>query len=395
MTKIDNGTSSIKTSPILSVELFAGIGGFRIAADRLGIKTIFANDSNPLSCEVYRSNFGTREIVESDIRNILDLVPNHDLLTAGFPCQPFSSAGKKEGIRDPRGTLFQVIVDVLDRTQPKYFLLENVKRLLTMENGSHFATILSTLSSLKYWIEWRVLNTKDFNIPQNRERIIICGKRITGEVDFKEYQRKIRLIDPSNISKSFFGKRYFPSFDSWSSIEMHGRKFPNWGLAYKGFFWGYDPEDKNRILKVHLREILEENPSLEYDFTVQTLLRLSQNSHVNKFINGVEIISNQAGGARMGYTIFGVNGLAPTLTASTSRHYERYKIGDRYRRLTPKEYARLQGFPDDHCRIASNYDQYSLFGNAVPPPMVEFVMKQWLREEFCQDVHERGEICYA
>ena len=91
---------------------------------------------------------------------------------------------------------------------------------------------------------------------------------------------------------------------------------------------------------------------------------------------GVEIISNQAGGARMGYTIFGIGGLAPTLTASTSRHYERYQIGQRYRRLTPREYARLQGFADDHCSAVAGYDQYMLLGNAVPPPMVEWALRQ-------------------
>lgn len=370
----------METSQISTVELFSGIGGFRIAADKLGIKTIFANDINPLSCNVYRANFGPDEIVESDIRNNVDLVPNHDLLTGGFPCQPFSSAGKKEGVRDPRGTLFQIIADILDRTQPKYFILENVKRLLTMEEGSHFATILSTLSSLKYWIEWRLLNAKDFHLPQNRERILICGRKISFENPENEYHRNIKLVSPLSVSTLFFGKRFFPEIDSWNSIESHGKRFPEWGVAYKGNFWGHDLTDKNLAQTVLLRDVLEANPSPEYDLTDQTLSRLPRNACVNKFINGVEVISNQAGGARMGYTIFGVNGLAPTLTASTSRHYERYKIDGKYRRLTPVEYARLQGFPDDHCRMASSYDQYSLYGNAVPPPMVEWVMKQWLRE---------------
>jgi DNA (cytosine-5)-methyltransferase 1 len=94
---------------IRTVELFAGIGGFRIVADRCGFQTVWANDSNPRSCAVYRDRFGANSIVEGDIRELLHTVPAHDLLTAGFPCQPFSSAGKKNGTRDPRGTLFQVI----------------------------------------------------------------------------------------------------------------------------------------------------------------------------------------------------------------------------------------------------------------------------------------------
>jgi len=130
------------------------------------------------------------------------------------------------------------------------------------------------------------------------------------------------------------------------------------------------------MLPTYIQSILEPNPPAEYDYTAQTIERLHKNETVDRFVNGVEIISNQAGGARMGYTIFGIGGLAPTLTASTSRHYERYKVGGRYRRLTPVEYARLQGFADDHCSAVASYDQYMLFGNAVPPPLVEWVLRQ-------------------
>src|SRR5262245_24728922 len=119
-----------------TVELFAGIGGFRLAADALGLETVWANDACPDACAVYRSRFGPDAVVEGDLRRHLGDVPPHGLLTAGFPCQPFSSAGKKQGIRDARGTLFELIVRVLRARRPEFFLLENVKRLLTMERGS-------------------------------------------------------------------------------------------------------------------------------------------------------------------------------------------------------------------------------------------------------------------
>jgi DNA (cytosine-5)-methyltransferase 1 len=122
-----------------------------------------------------------------------------------------------------------------------------------------------------------------------------------------------------------------------------------------------------------LRDVLQENPHMCFDFTDATNGWLKNNTEVNSFINGVEILSNQEGGRRMGYTIFGIGGLAPTLTSTTSRHYERYFVRNRYRRLTNVEYARLQGFDDDWCKTASTYDQYGLFGNAVPPAMVEWV----------------------
>src|SRR5438067_130124 len=114
------------------VELFAGIGGFRIAADRLGLQTIWSNDICPKASAVYRARFGGDAFIEGDIRDLVMKVPPHDLLTGGFPCQPFSSAGKKRGIRDARGTLFSIIVEILGRYRPQWFVLENVKRLLSM-----------------------------------------------------------------------------------------------------------------------------------------------------------------------------------------------------------------------------------------------------------------------
>lgn len=370
-------------SGLTTIELFCGIGGFRLAADRLGLKTLFANDLNALSCDVYRDNFGHGEIHEGDIHDIIDTIPSHDLLTGGFPCQPFSAAGKKEGIRDPRGTLFQTIVDVIANAQPEYFILENVKRLLTMEQGRHFATILSALSELNYWIEWRLLNARDFGLAQNRERVLICGRRSPFPHQTNDCLSAIRLADPQEFSEVRSGHRHMVSrYDSWKQIESHGIKFPSWGMAYLGRFVSLDLDNlPTAAPTVLLTDVLETSPPPEYDLTEKTLPRLSSNTPVNRFVQGVEVVSNQGGGARMGYTIFGINGLAPTLTASTSRHYERYKIGESYRRLTPIEYARLQGFPETHCRAASAYDQYSLLGNAVPPPLVEWVMRRWLTDE--------------
>ena len=141
-----------------AVELFAGIGGFRIACDRLGIDTVWANDIDGLAAQVYKNNFKKGIFKEGDITENIPSIPDHDLLTAGFPCQPFSSAGKKLGTEDIRGTLFEKIVQVLILKKPKYFVLENVKRLLSMDNGEHFSTILEALSKIGYLIEWRLLN---------------------------------------------------------------------------------------------------------------------------------------------------------------------------------------------------------------------------------------------
>ena len=326
-----------------------------------------------MSCNVYANAFGTHEIHCGDIAELKDKVPKHDLLTGGFPCQPFSSAGKKQGIRDSRGTLFQEIVDIVNAHKPKWFILENVKRLLTMEKGDHFATILRSLSKMDYFIEWRLLNAQFFGLPQNRQRVIIVGTRQESELDAKTC-----LTTPSDL-ESVLSHNYCDLIDSanWAQISKHKNSFPNWGLCYGDRFYAsnLDRFSTSKVLK-KLESVLEKSPSEEFFMDESTLERISKSVYVNRMVDGVRILYNQGGGARMGYTVFGTDGVAPALTASHSRHYERYKVGDRYRRLTNTEYARLQGFPDKHCDSESIFNQYGLFGNAVPPPMVEWVIRQ-------------------
>jgi DNA (cytosine-5)-methyltransferase 1 len=362
-----------------TVELFAGIGGFRLAADRHGYGTIWANDICPKACKVYRSQFGGGAISEGNIYGKLPDVPPHDLLTGGFPCQPFSAAGKKQGIKDPRGTLFSAIVDVLERHSPKYFVLENVKRLLHMERGIHFATILASLAQLDYAIEWRLLNAIHFGLPQNRQRVFITGIREARHESGNGKRGETipaRMASPEDLaalSPNDLG--WIRSPDEWTDIGSHGVQFPNWGLAKAGRFIGFNLDEFSaKTPLVLLKSVLQNEVPHEFDFTESTLARIGANTVVDRFVDGVEVLSNQGGGARMGYTIFGINGVAPTLTSTASRHYERYKIGDRYRRLTNIEYARIQGFPEDHCSAVSIYDQYALFGNAVPPPMAQWVI---------------------
>ena len=367
-----------KSKALTTIEMFAGIGGFRLAAERRDLRTLWANDLDAKACAVYKNRFGDSEIREGDISLLKNTVPPHDVLTAGFPCQPFSSAGKKNGTRDPRGTLFQDIVDVLRRHQPQYFILENVKRLLVMERGMHFAAILSHLSALDYCIEWRLLNALHFGLPQNRQRVFLLGVRkdvLTAAGNEAAVSRLARSADFLPVPQKRLDQLY--DMKRWGAISVHGATFGTWGIAQSGRFFSENvdlfSESADPVL---LRSVLEKQVPPEFDFTETTLVRLKRSTPVHRFVAGVEVLSNQGGGARMGYTVFGINGVAPTLTATPSRHYERYQVGSRYRRLTNVEYARIQGFLDDHCRSASVYEQYSLFGNAVPPPMAEWVMKQ-------------------
>jgi DNA (cytosine-5)-methyltransferase 1 len=157
-----------------TIDLFAGIGGIRLGFEALGCKNIFSSEWDKYAQDMYEANFGDRPF--GDINNIaLSDIPNHDILLAGFPCQPFSIAGKGLGFADTRGTLFFNIEAILDAKRPEAFLLENVKRLTTHDNGQTFSIILKKLKELGYTVYHKVFNSLDFGLPQKRERIYIVG----------------------------------------------------------------------------------------------------------------------------------------------------------------------------------------------------------------------------
>lgn len=156
------------------IDLFAGIGGVRIAFDELEYQHVFSSEIDKAACVTYRENFG--DMPHGDITKIHEKdVPAHDLLLAGFPCQAFSIMGKKLGFADTRGTLFFEVERILKQHRPQAILLENVKQLVTHDHGHTLQTILQSLKQLGYIVQWNVLNALDFGLAQKRERIIIVG----------------------------------------------------------------------------------------------------------------------------------------------------------------------------------------------------------------------------
>ena len=158
------------------IDLFAGIGGIRIPFQELGGRCVFSSEWDEYAQDTYEANFGEHPF--GDITKIpVSKIPNHDILLAGFPCQPFSIIGNSMGFADTRGTLFFEIERILKEKKPGAFLLEKVKRLVTHDNGRTFKTILNKLDELGYDVHWKVLNALDYGLPQKRERVIIVGFR--------------------------------------------------------------------------------------------------------------------------------------------------------------------------------------------------------------------------
>jgi len=163
---------------ICFIDLFSGIGGFRLGLEKASkrFKCVWSCDWNKHANRVYRLHFGEENHYAGDVREVdASLIPEHDLLCAGFPCQPFSVAGKRKGFQDTRGTLFFEICRIAEVKRPSLLLLENVRGVLSHDKGFTFQIILESLAELGYWVEWQVLNSKYFGVPQNRERVFIIG----------------------------------------------------------------------------------------------------------------------------------------------------------------------------------------------------------------------------
>lgn len=158
-------------------DCFAGCGGFKLAFEREGFKSVGFCEIDKYASQLYRAYYNTDgEIYYNDATKIdPGSMPDFDIFTGGFPCQAFSVAGKRQGFKDTRGTLFFEIARICDDKKPKYIVLENVKGILSHDNGRTFATIIRVLTDIGYSVEWQVLNSKFFGVPQNRERTYIIG----------------------------------------------------------------------------------------------------------------------------------------------------------------------------------------------------------------------------
>lgn len=315
----------MKLKNMTFIDLFAGIGGFRYALESLGCKCVFSSEWDKYCRESYKLNFD--EMPCGDITKIDEKsIPNFEILCGGFPCQPFSVSGKQKGFMDTRGTLFFDIARIVKYHKPKIILLENVKNLKAHNGGATFEVISSTLNALNYNIYYKVLNAKDFGLPQNRERIaIVCLRKDIDSGKFKF---------PTGSS----------SFVTISDIKEDDLKTDEYVLTRKDI---YIDEEK--------------------------LKKAVENGKVNKPVQ-IGIIANGGQGNR----IYHENGIGITLAASSGGAASKtgaYYINGRIRKLSPREAARLQGFPEKFKIIDNDNQALKQFGNSVPIPLLKAVFE--------------------
>jgi len=213
------------------IDLFAGIGGFHTAFSNLGAKCVFASDIDEECRKTYKTNYKME--VQGDVAQINEKeVPDHDILCAGFPCQPFSICGKQKGFCDERGNLFFEILRIIKEKSPKVVFLENVRHLKDHDKGNTLKTIILELEKVGYKISWKVLNAKDFGTAQNRERIIIIGNK-EKKFDFSklEHQKPLFVKDILDSEGNF--EYLEPS--EYTIIEKSLWKKQSSGLIFCGY----------------------------------------------------------------------------------------------------------------------------------------------------------------
>lgn len=304
------------------IDLFAGIGGMRLAFEEAGGECVYSNEWNKFSQQTYMANFG--DMPDGDITQVnADDIPDHDVLVAGFPCQPFSiagvskknSLGRATGFADKtQGTLFFDVCRILEAKRPKAFMLENVKNLCSHDKGKTFKVITESLNELGYEVFYKVIDGQAF-VPQHRERIIIVG------------------------------------FDR----ERYGSFF--------NFEFNIIPKEPKPVIA----DILEKEVSEKYTLSDKLWIYLQNYAAKHK-----------AAGNGFGYGIAPLDGVSRTLSARYYKDGSEVLIeqdGKNPRKLTPRECARLQGFPDSFAIPVSDTQAYRQFGNSVVVPLMAAVAK--------------------
>lgn len=323
------------------IDLFAGIGGFRLALERAGFECVASSEIDNHACEMYQANFGDNP--KSDIRELdADKLPDFDVLCAGFPCQTFSICGKQKGFYDEvRGTLFFEICRILEHKKPKAFILENVQNLEKHDKGRTLKIMLQVLNDLGYSVNYKVLNAKDFGVPQNRERVIIVGNRGKKLFDFN----KLNTNPKSSMKEFLETKADFEILkENEYTIIKEIKRQPKSGLIFIGY-------RNKKIRTVGVREGTEHL------------------SRVHKQPN----------------RIYSADGTHPTLASQESSGRYWIYVDGKVRKLTIDECYKFMGFPKDFKKVGLKSKLYERIGNSVCVNVIEAVANELYNQFFTHE----------
>ncbi len=309
------------------IDLFAGIGGFRMAMQKLGGKCVFTSEWDKEAQKTYKANYGETPFGDITKESTKSYIPDgFDVLCAGFPCQAFSIAGKRGGFTDTRGTLFFDVAEIIKRKKPKAIFLENVKGLRNHDGGKTLATILNVLrNDLGYFVpEPQIMNAKEFGVPQNRERIFIVGFRKDLNITEFNYPKPIKKkVSFAQVKeKKVVPTKYYLSTQYLQTLYNHRARH-----ASKGNGFGFEIIPDDGISNAVVCGGMGRERNLVYDH------RITDFNPTTKIKGTV----NREG----------------------------------IRKMTPREWARLQGFPENYKIVVADASAYKQFGNSVAVPAIK------------------------
>ena len=330
------------------IDLFAGIGGFRLGFENANFECVFSSEIDEHAKKMYFENFN--DMPYSDITKIDEKnIPEHNILLAGFPCQPFSISGKKLGFEDTRGNLFFEIIRIIKEKQPEIIVLENVKHFKNHDKGRTLKIVLKSLEDLGYTTSWKVLNAKDFGVPQNRERTIIIGNRNGLKFNFNKLVKNQKLsiesiLDIENSNFEYLEENEYTLIENYKKQES--------GLIFVGY----------------------RNKKIRQKGTKANTEHLSR---VHKQPN----------------RIYSSKGTHPTLASQeTAGRYFIYHNG-RVRKITINECFKLMGFPETFKLVGTKGNLYNRIGNSIVVSMVEEIARN-IRLQFLENNNKEHDIFF-
>ena len=363
------------------IDLFSGIGGFSLGFKRAGVKIDkhYASEIDKYARSIYARQF-PESIQLGDVTGIGNDLGEIDLITGGFPCQTFSIAGKREGFADIRGTLFFEIVRLAGHYKPRYMVLENVKGLLSHDSGNTIRVILDELRRLDYFTQLLVLNTKDFDVPQNRERcFFICSAPGECRPEILRIRERKTEID---FSSNCIDANYYKGIDNHGQRTCVGTlRTHKDGEGFREMQSGICPTIPARGREDGSGQPIIAIPCLSPD-------RVEKRQNGRRFKeNGDPMFTLTAQDRHgilqlgRGYNKGGVKEICPTMTKNSFEH-NNFLVNDlNIRRLTPIECERLQAFPDDWTKygkdgeLISDSQRYKTLGNSVTVKVIEEIAK--------------------
>jgi DNA (cytosine-5)-methyltransferase 1 len=387
-------------SNLTAVSLFAGVGGFDLALTRAGVKVVAAVEIDKKCRDVLSLQFPETKLFE-DVKGVTGeqlraagFVPERGIITAGFPCQDLSVAGLRKGLAGSRSGLFWEIIRIIDETHAEQVVLENVAGLLSSQSGQDMGIVITALVERGYGVCWRVLDSQNFGVPQRRRRVFIVASRgnhrrpveilfesdsSSGYLEESGKKRKRVTAETQRSLDQNSSERIIPIHDK--ATRFNGKRGNKNDGSGNGLGIGKTGDPMNTLTTNDRHSVFIDNLEQDEVFLFQCNRKDDHRIHpevsptLGCYVGSIPLAFAQ----KQSHSKYKLDNKSSTLNQRDYKSFADLVIEPVVRRLTPKEYERLQGFPDDWTGSQANSSRYKMLGNAVTVPVVEWIVKRMVK----------------